>query len=187
VPEIRQALELDPLSLRTHSWGILFLIFARRYDEAVEHARKALELEPRFGAALTFQGLAYAEQGRIQDAVQMLEKAAEVDKGPMVTLFRAHIHALAGHTDQAQELVNTVEKTAEHAYICPYEIATAYVSLRKNDKAFDWLRKGIEERADCMAWLGVEPWIEPFRSDPRYSQILNEIGLMKSGQPKSAP
>jgi hypothetical protein len=92
---------------------------------------------------------------------------------------------LAGHTGQAQALVDTVEKTAEHAYICPFEIATAYVSLRKNDQAYDWFRKGIEERADCMAWLGVEPWMEPFRADPRYGELLNEVGLMKSDQPKA--
>ena len=39
-----------------------------------------------------------------------------------------------------------------------------------------------------MAWLGVEHWMEPFRSDPRYGQILNEVGLMKPGEAEtSAP
>jgi hypothetical protein len=28
-----------------------------------------------------------------------------------------------------------------------------------------------------MAWLGVEPWIEPFRRDARYADLLQEIGL----------
>ena len=185
VPEIRLAFQLDPLSLRTHALGIIFLIFAQHYDEAVEQAHKALELEPRFGFALAFQGLAYAEQGRFPEAIANLEKAAQLDKTATVTLFRAHVHAVAGNKDQARKLVTEMEEATQHAYICPYEIATAYVSLRQNDKAYEWLQKGIEERADCMAWLGVEPWMEPFRSDPRYKELLGEIGLAtpKPSQP----
>jgi hypothetical protein len=34
----------------------------------------------------------------------------------------------------------------------------------------------VEDRADCLARLGVEPWIEPFRSDPRYGELLREVG-----------
>ena len=38
------------------------------------------------------------------------------------------------------------------------------------------LRKGIEDQADCMPWLGIEPWMDPCRSDPRYASVLKEIG-----------
>jgi hypothetical protein len=62
-------------------------------------------------------------------------------------------------------------------YFCPYEIACAYVSLGKHDQAYEWFKKGVQERADCMPWLGVEPWLDPFRSDPRYSQLLQQVGL----------
>ena len=161
IPEIHQAIQLDPLSLRTQALGTIFLIFAQHYDEAMEQARKALDLEPRFG----------------------IEKAAQLDNGATVGLFRAHVHAVAGHKERAQELVGEMEKATEHAYICPYEVAAAYVSLKKNDKAYQWLRKGIEEHADCMAWLGVEPWMEPFRADPRYNELLREVGA-RDGRPK---
>ena len=177
ISEIRLALQLDPLSLRTHALGTIFLIFAREYDEAIQLARKALDLEPRFGLAIGFQGLAYAEQGRFKEAIANLEKAAELDKSVTVRLFRAHVHAVAGDKRRAEDLIHQSEQDAQRGYICPYEIATAYVSLKNNDKAYEWLRKGIEERADCMAWLGVEPWMEPFRSDPRYEQLVREIGL----------
>jgi hypothetical protein len=28
-----------------------------------------------------------------------------------------------------------------------------------------------------MAWLGIEPWIEPFRADPRYAELVRAVGL----------
>ena len=54
-------------------------------------------------------------------------------------------------------MLKELEEGAKHRYFCPYEIGTAYVSLREFDSAAKWFRKGVEDRADCMAWLGVEP------------------------------
>ena len=68
-------------------------------------------------------------------------------------------------------------EVAKHGYFCPYEVGTAYVSLGDADSAFKWFRKGLQDRADCMAWLGIEPWLDRFRSDPRYAQLLRDVGL----------
>jgi hypothetical protein len=85
--------------------------------------------------------------------------------------------ALAGQKVQAREVIRRVEESTKTSYFCPYEIATAYVSLGDADTAYRWFRKGVEERADCMAWLGVEPWVESFRADPRYPALLRDVGL----------
>jgi tetratricopeptide (TPR) repeat protein len=177
VLEIRRSVELDPLSLRAHTEGASLLLFAQRYDEAIELARKGLELDPNFAFGLAFQGLAYVEQGRFQEAIANLQKAAQLDKSPTILALAAHVHAVAGQKREAEKLIQDVEKTAEHHYFCPYEIGAAYVSLGDHDTAVKWFRKGLEDRADCMAWLGVEPWIERFRSDPRYAQLLRDVGL----------
>ena len=95
----------------------------------------------------------------------------------MVRLFRAHIHAVAGDKRHAEDLIHQSEQDAQHGYICPYEIATVYVSLKNNDKAMNGSERASRERADCMAWLGVEPWMEPFLLDPRYEQLVREIQL----------
>jgi len=41
-------------------------------------------------------------------------------------------------------------------------------------KAYEWLDKGIKDRADCMIWLLVEPFMDPLRNDravPRVDSI----------------
>jgi eukaryotic-like serine/threonine-protein kinase len=187
VPEIRRALELDPRSLTTHAYGTIFLIFARRNDEAIELGRKALELEPNFSIGMTFQGLAYAEQRRFQEAVANLRRATQLDKNPRVLLFGSHVHAVAGDRKEAERLLQEAHEVVGERYFCPYEIACAYVSLGKHDEAYEWLKKGVQERADCMPWLGVEPWLDPFRSDPRYSQLLQQVGLAPPPAPTRTP
>ena len=112
-------------------------------------------------------------------------KPRGLDKSPTILALAAHVHAVAGQKREAEKLIHDVEKTAEQHYFCPYEIGAAYVSLGDHDTAVKWFRKGVEDRADCMAWLGVEPWIESFRSDPRYAQLLRDVGLRQA--PGGAP
>jgi serine/threonine-protein kinase len=177
VREVRRALDLDPRSIRTHAFGTVLLLFTRRYEEAIELARKGLEFEPHSAFTLAFLGVAYAQLGRFEEAVANVERAAQLDNSLTILALQAHVLAVAGRKEQAQEVIRHVQDVARHRYFCPYEIATVYVSLGDPDTAYDLFRKGTNERADCMAWLGVEPWIDRFRSDPRYVSLVREIGL----------
>ena len=177
VQEIRRAVDLDPLSIRTHTLGASLFLFTRRYDDALELTRRGLELEPDSAFTLAFQGVAYAEQGRFEEAVASLDRAARLDDSLTIMALQAHVFAVAGRKQEAALLIRRVQDAATHQYLCPYEIATVYVSLGDHDTAYDLFRKGTIEHADCMAWLGVEPWLDSFRSDARYGQLLRDIGL----------
>jgi tetratricopeptide (TPR) repeat protein len=181
VAEIRRSVESDPASIRTNAIATSLLLFARRFDEAIELARRGFEFEPN-AFALAFQGVALAEQGRFQEAVENMAQAAQLDGSATIRSLQAHVLAVAGHQAEAQGVIRRVEESTKNLYFCPYEIASAYVSLGDYDTAYRWFRKGVEDRADCMAWLGVEPWIEAFRSDPRYSILLRDVGLDPSVQ-----
>ena len=48
------------------------------------------------------------------------------------------------------------------------------VGLRENDKAFEWLEKGYEERSLSTGGgpaIKVDPVYDPLRSDPRFQDI----------------
>ncbi|HEY7059325.1 MAG TPA: protein kinase, partial [Vicinamibacterales bacterium] len=177
VQEIRRALNLDPRSIRTHAQGTVLLLFTRHYDEAIELARKGLEFEPGSGFTLAFQGVAYAEQGRFDEALDNLRRAVQLDDSLTIRALQAHVLAVAGRRVEAQAILRQVQEAAKYRYFCPYEIATVYASLGDNDTAYALFRKGTHEHADCMPWLGVEPWLDQFRRDPRYRTLLRDIGL----------
>ena len=177
IREVKRALDLDPRSIRTHALGTTLLIFTRRYDEAIELARKGLEFEPGSAFILAFQGVALAELGRYEEAVANVRKAISLDDSLTIRALHAHVLAVAGLKEEAAAVLRQVQEAAQLRYFCPYEIATVYASLGNMDEAYRLFRKGTDERADCMAWLGVEPWLEAFRRDPRYGPLVKEIGL----------
>jgi tetratricopeptide (TPR) repeat protein len=145
--------------------------------QSSEEAQLDLELEPDSGFTVPVRGVAYAAQGRHDEAIEHMQRAARLDKSLTILALQAHVLAVANQRAEALDILRQVEQAAKHRYFCPYEIATVYVSLGDNDRAAKLFRKGTHERADCMAWLGVEPWIEAFRTDARYPALLRDIGL----------
>ena len=54
-----------------------------------------------------------------------------------------------------------------------------YIHFGEKDQAFEWLEKAYQERSNFMAYLGVNPVVDPLRSDPRFQYLLRRIGLEK--------
>ena len=58
-------------------------------------------------------------------------------------------------------------------------IAQIYAGSGEKDKAFEWLNRGHEERGCCLIWLKTDAAVKNLRSDPRYKEILREMGWEK--------
>lgn len=183
--EFRLAQALDPLSLVVQT-GLLFgLIAARQFDQVIAQAHETIEREPNYGWGYAFAALAHAEKGEFDQAIDAMEKASKIE--PMNTTFkafRAHVQAAKGNRREAEKLLAELKTISSGRYVCAYEVAHAYVKLGDKEAAFRWLEKGRRERADCMVWLAVEPWMDPLRADPRYRELIEDIGLKGNGAGK---
>jgi hypothetical protein len=62
-------------------------------------------------------------------------------------------------------------------YVSPYTIATIYAGLGEKDQAFKWLEKAFEERDIWLMNLKVDPVLKSLRSDQRFEDLLQRIGL----------
>jgi eukaryotic-like serine/threonine-protein kinase len=182
--EVRLAQALDPLSLPVQAAVLFSFMGARQYDQVIEHARRITEREPGFAVGYMVAALAHGEKGEFDPAIEMMEKATKIEDNTTFTAMTAHVHAAKGDRREAEKLLADLKSISSRRYVCAYELAHAYVKLGDKKQAFEWLEKGERERADCMAWLLSEPWMDPLRSDPRYREIIQRVGLAtgKAGQ-----
>lgn len=174
----RQAKKLDPLSLFTNvSLGWAYY-FARDYERAIEQGRKALELEPRFDFAYWIVGLALAQRGRMDEAINALNQAVLLTGGGLT--HEAHLgyaYALSGKGEEARQVLADLEEIAKEKYVSAYYFAIIHLGLGEQELTFQWLERAFEERAGFLAFIKVEPMFDPLRSDARFSNLLERMGL----------
>jgi serine/threonine protein kinase/Flp pilus assembly protein TadD len=176
IAECRKSAEIDPLSLFaivSLGWGYYF---AGRFDEAIAQDRKALEMDPNFYFAYWNLGLSLLQKGRTEEAVEALRDGVVLSGG--VIAFYAHFGygcAMAGKRDEAEKVFAELERISRTGYVSSYYFAIIQMALGNHDHAFEYLEKAFEERAGFLAFLKVEPILDPLRSDARFEELMRRI------------
>jgi serine/threonine-protein kinase len=66
---------------------------------------------------------------------------------------------------------------ARERYITPVAFVMLHTGLGEADRAFDWLDRALEDRRGWLAYLKVEPLLDPIRGDPRFGRLLERMRL----------
>ena len=86
-------------------------------------------------------------------------------------------YASCGMKAEAQATVDQLLALSRDHYISPHWVAATYAGLQQMDQAFDWMDKSFEARFGPLIYLKVNPIWDPLRSDPRYANHLQRVGL----------
>ncbi len=139
---------------------------------------KVLELNPNFWAAHWILGDIYQEQGIYKQAIAALSKAAFLsDNNPVSLGSLGFTYGRAGEEKLARAMLADLEELAEERYVSPFNFAIVHLGLGEKDKAMEQLREGYRLRSRSMAWLNVDARLEPLRDDPRFQNLLRQIGF----------
>ena len=84
---------------------------------------------------------------------------------------------MAGKKNEALEIIKELQDLSAERYISPYCVALIYASMRKPDLAIEWLQKAVQERVSELVYLKVDPYLDKLRSDPRFTDLLYQVGL----------
>lgn len=113
---LEQAIQTDPQCGKAHNdlaWTLVIGPEALRDpDRAIEHARRAVALEPGHQAYLNTLGFALYRAARYEEAIPVLERALELSEenlAPLNRLFLALTHACKGDAKTAQEYYTQVK------------------------------------------------------------------------------
>lgn len=175
IKEIKTARDLDPLFPRVAANVGNLLYKARKYDQALEELRKAIELFPEHGTNYTYTAYAYIGLGRYEEARASIQREEITGKDPII--LSAYIYAKWGRRKEAEESLKKIIEKSEKTYISPVYIAYIYGVLGDYDRAFSLLEKAYSERDHQLQYLKVEPWFDPLRSDPRFKALLKRMNL----------
>jgi TolB-like protein/DNA-binding winged helix-turn-helix (wHTH) protein/Tfp pilus assembly protein PilF len=154
-----------------------FLLWARRYDEAIAQFRRTLELGPHFVLARCLLAETLALMGRPEAARAELRLAAAYLPPTRLARARAFVEAVLGDRTQAQEALALLEAERRDRYLPASEFARVYAALGDANAAFEWIDRAIEERTPRMLQLGIGPAYDRIRDDPRFAARLERIGL----------
>ncbi|HXM68201.1 MAG TPA: tetratricopeptide repeat protein [Candidatus Acidoferrum sp.] len=174
--EMRKAQNLDPLSLIINADLAEILLLAHSYDDSIQQSRKTIEMDPNFAMAHNQLAQAYLQKHMYDEAVAELKRAVELSAGsPTCIANLARAYALSGKRTDAVKLLSDLKNGSHPGHSNASEIAVIYASLGDTDQAMTWLEKGYEERFNPGVLL--RPGFDPLRSDPRFKNLVQRIGL----------
>lgn len=175
---IRRARELDPLSPPVNtSLGLVYFVQGNE-DEAIEYFEKALEIDPNFYLAHWWLGIIYLNRSMLLKAVAELRKAGAVPGKKLDDATRfTYGDALIGKRGKARRLLQELTRLSAGQHISPVMAAAVCLVLGETETAFEWLAKAYAEHDPWLVWLGVDRRFDPVREDPRFTSLLNQIGI----------
>jgi TolB-like protein/DNA-binding winged helix-turn-helix (wHTH) protein len=183
--ESEHARQLDPLSPIIAADNGAILYYSRQYDRAIAQFAAVREVEPFFArAALIYY--AYAQKGMFAEAQAVIDQYTEAEArlerrprigSPWTCANLAYIYGRSGQQAKADQQVSKLLDLNRLQPVDPIVIVTAYLGTGNNDQAIAWLEKAHAEHSNSMTGLKVDPIYDPLRSDPRFQNLLRQVGL----------
>jgi serine/threonine-protein kinase len=166
-----RGLEVDPLNLMyRHHWA-RGLWHAGRLQEAEDELRKVLETDANFPPALATLGALYAQQGRIDEALDLTERVhaltpwANIIAGQLAALLRR-----TGETRRAEALRDSLSRTS--AYGAPTGMAIFHAMCGEFDRAAEWTARSLEEQHPEFIKI-IRPWLQSTPPWPALARMMN--------------
>ena len=116
------------------------------------------------------------------EALAEFRKARELSESDTEALASLGcVLALTGETGTARSVLAELDQLSPQRYVSPYNMALLHLRPGGKDKAFEYLGRAYRERAAWMIYLGVDPWFDDLRAEPRFTLLLRRTGLAPSG------
>ena len=214
--EYRRAVELAPNDSLSQ-FGLGLVLGSRGQPrQAIALIRKSIATDPRSGTAWYWLGWHLAAMGQFDEAEQAVRKAIELMPGkPFLPAGLAIIQIQRGETRAAlataqreppgtwrdialalalqvgddrvaadAALKDLIAKSADGA---AYQIAEVYGLRKDPDNMFAWLDRAWNTRDPGIQRLLTDPFILPYRDDPRFAAFCRKVGLPPSTNAKALP
>jgi TolB-like protein/Flp pilus assembly protein TadD len=174
---IRRARELDPLYVMHQSLSSQIAFFARDFDAALHFARQAVVIDSSFWIGYLHLGQALEQTGEIDKALAALDHAGRLSGNSKPISLRGYILARQNRTDDARDVLHTLEAIARERYVPAYAMALVHAGLGERDAAFECLERAFQTGDVHLLFVPADPKWDAFRADARLIALIAKCGF----------
>ena len=178
-----EARRLDPFYPMQTAVSAYERLMARDYASALDFARRATNVAPKFWIGHFHLAVVYERLGNSELALKALAKAEAASGNSKMLSLRGYILAKSGRTNEAEEALRTLKSIARERYVPPYTIALVHAGLGQHDQAFAYLEKAYEVRDVHLVFLAAQdPKWDDLRDDPRFRRLVERCDFMRTAR-----
>lgn len=172
--QCRLALETDPLSIAIYMAIAFAYLSSSRYGEAIQCARKGLEINENFHPLVFVMALSQLRAGLTADAITSLRQALRI-----APWFNAASWCLAAAYHQIDDRAQSLElvRTLADSHNRTIGAALYYAAAGEVDAMFEALEGAYQKRDFLLLNIEFLPFFEPYRADPRFKSLLRRMNL----------
>jgi TolB-like protein len=178
IAEMKLAMEKEPLSLIQGANFAAVLMYARRFDDALEQAKKTYNLDPTFVGGESWLCHAYNAHGDYEETLALATKTMQVNSAIPTSPFNGDLvvaYSKTGRRKEAQAVLDKWKQKAQTEYVSNYWFAIGYAAYGDKDAAFAELEKAYQNHDWFMQRIKVDPMMDPLRDDPRFDAMVKRL------------
>ncbi|HXW36381.1 MAG TPA: adenylate/guanylate cyclase domain-containing protein [Nitrososphaerales archaeon] len=174
VKAAEKAYQLDPLSPRAVDWMGYAYFCTGREEEAMEHWKKTLHLDPyRTYRSMFDYYVSRKEYGNAEFTVKEMERIS-----PTVVytyLNRGFLAAVTGDEKTAREMIDVLDRGEDMSSTSL--AGFIYYGLGDLDKFFEYMFRAARDHTLQATSLRYSPLFDGARKDPRFEEIFRISGM----------
>ena len=171
-----RAHKVDPLLPHLPALETFVRVCRRETDTAMGCGRRAVELHPHLQVGRIFYALALEEAGHLDESLEQIRIARALSPDlPWLCVIEGICLVKHGQKHAAHARLDEIEETRASEYVDAYFMAALREALGDRHAAFAELERAIDENSAALFALDVDPKMDPFRSDRRFSRLRNKV------------
>jgi TolB-like protein/Flp pilus assembly protein TadD len=173
---IERAQKHDPLSSSVQATRAFALLLGRRFDEAIAQAQAVLELDPDYPMALIRLGIAYACEGRSQEAIETFGRAVRAEPELLdCKALLGYAHARAGNERAALAELRDLRRLARRRYVPAFLFTNIYMALGDHERAVAAIEQEYAARGWYLLLIKQAPQFDPLRANPAFQSLIQRM------------
>jgi len=202
----QRAIELEPGNPEGVRLAALSAANLGRFDEALQLARRAVDLDPLNADSWENLGEIEFYTGQLDQAAADGKKSLELNPdfwgGPLLLTriyllqgrpqdalreiervhyapYRAQLYALTYYALGREKESDAALRELMMKYHASnaFEIATNYAFRNQPDEAFEWLDRAYAQRDPSLMSTKMDPLLKSLHNDPRFAALLKKLSL----------